>query len=494
MTPVMIGFALYLIVVLFVGFYTVRITKNIEDFALGGQKLGPWVIAFSERASGESAWIILGLPGAGLVAGLLELWTAVGCILGIIFSWYVVALRLRLATTDYHVLTLPEYFAARFGDNNGLMRILSSLIITFFFTFYVAAQFSGAGKVLNVTFGMSQMEGMLLGAFIIISYTMMGGFFAVAWTDFFQGIIMIGTLVILPLVGLIEFRQFTGHGMALDITNLYGGQFGWGAFAGVVGGLSWGLGYMGQPHLVSRYMAIDKPEHIKISRRIAISWAIPAFLGSLFIGIIGGQMLFSGQMTLQGEVISSLAHLKELVASGIVDAEKIMPEMATRLMNPWLAGIMISGAIAAMMSTADSQLLVTTTVLTQDVTKRFIKPNATGEQLLKYGRYLTVCIGLIAFYLAWRSTDLVFELVSYAWGGLGAAFGPALVLSLWWKKISRAGILAGLVSGTLFTVIDLFGAWITARLSAFVIAFVAVVIVSILVPNDKIRVSKQPIG
>ena len=485
MTPVMIGFATYLLVVLFVGFYTVRVTKNMDDFALGGQKLGPWVIAFSERASGESAWIILGLPGAGLVAGLLELWTAVGCILGIIFSWYVVALRLRQATAKYHVLTLPEYFAVRFGDQNGLMRILASLIITFFFTFYVAAQFSGAGKVLNVTFGMTQMEGMLLGVVIIIFYTMMGGFLAVAWTDFFQGLIMIGTLVILPIVGFIELRQFTGNGMALDLATLYGGKVGWGAFAGVVGGLSWGLGYMGQPHLVSRYMAIDKPEHIKISRRIAISWAIPAFFGSLFIGIIGNQMLFSGQMTLQGQAISTLVHLKELIATGIVDAEKIMPEMATHLMNPWFAGIMISGAIAAMMSTADSQLLVTTTVLTQDVTKHFIKHSATGEQLLKYGRYITVCIGLIAFYLAWQSAELVFELVSYAWGGLGAAFGPALVLSLWWKKISRAGIIAGMISGTLFTVIDLFGEWITARLSAFVIAFLAVIIVSILVPHDR---------
>jgi len=232
-------------------------------------------------------------------------------------------------------------------------------------------------------------------------------------------------------------------------------------------------------------MAIDKPEHIKISRRIAISWAIPAFFGSLFIGIIGNQMLFSGQMTLQGQAISTLVHLKELIATGIVDAEKIMPEMATHLMNPWFAGIMISGAIAAMMSTADSQLLVTTTVLTQDVTKHFIKHSATGEQLLKYGRYLTVCIGLIAFYLAWQSAELVFELVSYAWGGLGAAFGPALVLSLWWKKISRAGIIAGMISGTLFTVIDLFGEWITARLSAFVIAFLPVIIVSILVPHDR---------
>ncbi|MCF7802113.1 MAG: sodium/proline symporter [Candidatus Marinimicrobia bacterium] len=485
MTPVMIGFTLYLIMILFVGFYTVRITRDLNDFALGGHKLGPWVIAFSERASGESAWIILGLPGVGLVAGLFELWTAVGCILGIIFSWYVVAQRLRQATSDYSVLTLPEYFAKRFGDPNGIMRILASIIIAFFFTFYVAAQFSGAGKVLNVTFGMTQMQGMILGAIIIVFYTIMGGFFAVAWTDLVQGIIMIGTLVILPIVGLIEYQAFTGHGVSLDASNLYGGQIGWGAIAGVLGGLSWGLGYMGQPHLITRYMAIDDPKNIKISRRIAISWAIPAFFGSLFIGIIGGQLLFSGQMLLQGQEIQSLGHLKELITAGLVDSEKIMPEMASHLLNPWIAGIMISGAIAAMMSTADSQLLVTTTVLTQDVTKRYIKREATSEQLLRYGRYLAISIGLIAFYLAWQSTDLVFELVSYAWGGLGASFGPALVLSLWWKKISRKGIIAGMITGTLFTVVDVFGEWITARLSAFVIAFIAVVVVSLFWPDEK---------
>ena len=198
MDAVTIGFICYLVIILFVGFYTARITNNLKDFALGGQRLGPTVIAFSERASGESAWLILGLPGAALIAGLLEIWTVVGCIGGIILSWLIVAYPLRLATEKYNVITLPEYFEKKFDDKSGIIRLISSLIITFFFTFYVAAQFSGAGKVLNVTFGMSQMQGMILGAVIIVFYTLMGGFLAVAWTDLIQGIIMIGTLVILP--------------------------------------------------------------------------------------------------------------------------------------------------------------------------------------------------------------------------------------------------------------------------------------------------------
>ncbi|NQV51166.1 MAG: sodium/proline symporter [Candidatus Marinimicrobia bacterium] len=476
MNPVTLGFGLYLILILGVGFYTARLTHSLKDFALGGNRLGPWVIAFSERASGESAWLILGLPGAALMAGLLELWTVVGCISGIIFSWFFIAKRLRIATETYDVLTLPELFAKRFKEDRGMLRILASLIITFFFTFYVAAQFSGAGKVLNVTFGITHIQGMILGAVIIIVYTLMGGFLAVAWTDLVQGIIMIGTLVILPIVAFIELNSLPEVNFSFNLATLYGGKSGLTALTAAIGGLSWGLGYVGQPHLVTRFMAIDKPESIKISRRIAISWAVPAFFGSLFIGLTGFFLLESGSMAFEGHMLSSI--------SSISDPEKIMPIMAQNLLHPWLAGIFISGAIAAMMSTADSQLLVTTTVLAEDVIANYFKHLRNRIDLLFVGRVLTIIIGLLAFYLAWQSTDLVFEMVSYAWGGLGASFGPALLLTLWWKRASKVGIIAGMVSGTLFTVVDLFGNWVTARFSAFVIAFTCVLIFSILKPDQ----------
>ena len=476
MDPVTLGFSLYLIVILGVGFYTARLTRSMKDFALGGNRLGPWVIAFSERASGESAWLILGLPGAALVAGLLELWTVVGCVSGIIFSWFFIARRLRVATEEYQALTLPELFAKKFNDQKGGIRILASLIITFFFTFYVAAQFAGAGKVLNVTFGISQMQGMLLGAVIIIFYTLMGGFLAVAWTDLVQGIIMIGTLVILPLVAFIEISALPQVEFAFNSATLLGGKAGMAAFAAAIGGLSWGLGYMGQPHLVTRFMAIDKPENIAISRRIAISWAIPAFFGSMFIGLTGYFLLNSGTLSFEGNLLNSVASLK--------DPEKLMPIMAQNLLHPWIAGVFISGAIAAMMSTADSQLLVSTTVLTEDLIVNYFKSLKERFDLLLIGRLLTIVIGIVAFYLAWQSEHLVFEMVSYAWGGLGASFGPALLLTLWWKKVSRTGIFAGMISGTFFTVVDLFGTWVTARLSAFVIAFLAVVIVSHFKPEQ----------
>jgi len=376
---------------------------------------------------------------------------------------------MRQETEKYNVLTLPEYFEKKFNDGSGIIRLLSSLIITFFFTFYVAAQFSGAGKVLNVTFGMTQMQGMILVAVIIIFYTLMGGFLAVAWTDLIQGIIMIGTLVILPLVGWIQLSGIESVN-TLDWTTLYGNKTGSAALVTAIGGLSWGLGYIGQPHLIARYMAIDKSENIAVSRKIAYAWAVPAFIGSLFIGLIGSGLIEQGLLSLEGNTINSIGDLPDL--------EMLMPIMAKSLLPAWLAGIFISGAIAAMMSTADSELLVSTTVLTEDITRKYFQQDSSDKQMLLIGRIFTIIIGIIAFYMAWQSKELVFEMVSYAWGGLGSAFGPALVLSLWWKDIRKEGVLAGLICGTLFTVFPLFSDVLTPRVSAFVISILAVVTIS----------------
>ena len=465
------SFIIYLLIVLTVGFITVRLTKNLKDFALGGQRLGPWVIAFSERASGESAWLLLGLPGAAMVMGLLELWTAIGCIGGIILSWMIIAKPLRIATEKYNAITLPELLSKKFNDDSGIIRLLAAVIIIFFFTFYVAAQFSGAGKVLNVTFGLTQMQGMILGACIIIFYTILGGFLAVAWTDLIQGIIMIGTLVILPIVGWMELSRLEHSTGTLDWSTLYGGASGLKAFLGAVAGLSWGLGYMGQPHLLVRYMAIDDPKNIRISRRIAIAWAIPAFIGSLFIGLVGAQLISGGMI------------------SPVSDPETLMPEMAKTLMHPWIAGIFISGAIAAMMSTADSQLLVSTSVLTEDIIGKYFHHKIGKINLLTIGRMFTIVIGIIAFYLAWQTKDLVFEMVSYAWSGLGASFGPAIVCALWWKRTTRNGIIAGMLTGAISTIIwkniEVLNTMVTERLISFVFAFMAVIIVSLYTKSKK---------
>jgi sodium/proline symporter len=467
MSATLIGFIVYLIVVLIVGFITFKSNKTHKDFFIAGRKLNPWVVAFSERASGESAWLLLGLPGAALAAGFLEVWTAIGCIAGIVISWSIIAKPLRIETEKYDSITLPNYFAEKFGGQDKILRVLSMLIILFFFTFYLAAQFNGAGKVLNVTFGIPQFWGMMIGVVVIIFYTMMGGFFAVAWTDLVQGIIMIGTLIILPLAGLAELAS-SGQSMNAAIADsgkefisLVGGKTGWAAVAVAIGGLSWGLGYIGQPHLLTRFMAIKDPNKIKISRRIAIAWAIPAFIGAMFVGLVGLSLYGKGHFA---------------------DVEQVMPYLATNLLPTWLAGIFISGAIAAMMSTADSQLLVITSSVIEDFYHKTLGKEVTDKALLNLSRIITIIVGLIGFVIALTSKKLIFALVSYAWSGLGASFGPGLFLMLKWKKTTKAGVLAGMITGTSVTVIwanvAVLDGFITHRFASFVLAFAAVVIVS----------------
>ena len=473
MSYTLIGFIIYLVCVLIVGFLTYRSNKSHKDFFIAGRKLNPWVVAFSERSSGESAWLLLGLPGAALASGLLELWTAVGCILGIIFYWYVVAKDLRQETEKYNSITLPNFFAEKFGKGDKVLRVVSLLIIMFFFTFYLAAQFNGAGKVLNVTFNLPHITGIIIGAIVIVLYTMMGGFFAVAWTDLIQGIIMIGVLVILPIVGIIEIHE---QGQSLsssvsaagtEITSVVGGATGWAAIAVIIGGLSWGLGYMGQPHLLTRFMAIKDPEKIKTSRRIAIVWAIPAFFGAIIIGLVG--------LSLYGQGYFS-------------DVERVMPQLANTLLPAWLAGIFISGAIAAMMSTADSQLLVITSSVIEDFYHKTLGKDVSEKTLLNLSRLITIFVGVAAFIIAITSKELIFSLVSYAWAGLGASFGPALLLMLKWKKTTKQGVLAGMLTGSIVTIvwqnIPFLAGLITERFSSFVLAFLAVVIVSLLTKKN----------
>jgi sodium/proline symporter len=471
----LIGFIFYLVVILVVGFITYHINKSHKDFFIAGRKLNPWVVAFSERASGESAWLLLGLPGAAYASGLLEFWTALGCVSGIIFYWFFIARALREETERLGAITLPTFLAAPFEKGQPAIRVLATFIIIFFFIFYLSAQFNGAGKILNVTFGLDQTTGMILGAVVIIFYTMMGGFFAVAWTDMVQGIIMIGTLVVLPLVGLAELKELhDGTNQLSSMLNTdgqpmlswTGGKSGWAASALIISGLSWALGYMGQPHLLTRFMAINSPTKIKISRRIAIAWVIPAFSGALIMGIIGAGLYEQGMFD---------------------DVEKVMPHLANELLPAWLAGIFVSGAIAAMMSTADSQLLVISSSLIEDLFHRTLGWDVSDTKLLKGSRWITIIVGLIGFMIALTSDKLIFSMVSYAWAGLGSSFGPLILLMLTWKKVSWQGTIAGLVTGFVTTVVwselPMLDAVISVRFVSWVLAFLAVWLVSLYTRN-----------
>jgi len=448
-----------------------KFNKSQEDYLLAGRKLGPWVTAFSERASGESAWLLLALPGAAISVGLGEAWTVIGITTGIIASWYLIAEKLRKETEKYDALTIPEYLHRKYQDNSNVIRLFSAVIIAFFFTFYVSAQFHASGKVINSLFGLSPVNGITIGAAVIISYTLMGGFFAVAWTDLLQGILMIGTLVILPLAGFLELQgsEYTLSDDLLQIgesnASFTMGRGGLAAVSVILGGLSWGLGYLGQPHLVIRYMAIRNPNEVKKARNIAILWALPGITGAFLIGLVAlnyfGPEYFN-----------------------YFDVEQAMPLLAVELLPPVFAGLLISGAVAAMMSTADSQLLVSTSAITEDFIHQYLGKNMSNKALVRLSRFTIVILGLFAFGIAILSElqeRNIFGVVSYAWSGLGSAFGPALLLSLWWSGTTRKGIIAGLLTGFLTTII-----WantelkliVTERLVSFVFAFLMVVIIS----------------
>ena len=462
-------FTLYLLLIISVGILSNKFISSQLDFLLAGRRLCPWVTAFSERASGESAWLLLGLPGAAIAVGYGEIWAVIGIISGIILSWFLIAERLRAETEKYEALTIPDYLQKKFNDTSGIIKTYSSVIIAVFFTFYVSAQFHGSGKILNTIFDIEPLYGISLSAVVIIVYTIMGGLLAVAWTDLVQGILMIGTLVILPIVGLIELSSFD-----LPIKELImsvdpqksalvpSGLTAFATFSVIVGGLSWGLGYFGQPHLLIRYMAIRSVEEVKQARIIAALWAIPGISGAFLIGVVG--MGYFGEDFFLDK-----------------DVENVMPMLAEELLPAWLAGLLISGAVAAMMSTADSQLLVSTSAIGEDLGVQVSKKD---DKLLN-SRIITILLGifayLVAMYSEW-SGKTIFSIVSFAWSGLGSSFGPALLLALWWKGITRKGVIAGLFTGSIITII-----WgsspylkdiITERFISFALAFLAIIIVS----------------
>ena len=472
MTVTGIVFIIYLTMLIGVGIATFRFNKTQEDYLLAGRKLGPWVVAFSERASGESAWLILALPGAAILIGMGEIWTVIGIISGTISSWFIIASRLRQETAKYDALTIPQYLHRKYRDKSNIIRLFSSFIIAFFFAFYVSAQFHASGKILNSIFGLNPITGITIGALIIVAYTLMGGFFAVAWTDLIQGIIMICTLVLLPIVGFIELKE-AGISVTQSVINASGNQAsltmgltGWAAVSLIVGGLSWGLGYFGQPHLIIRYMSIRSVNDIKTARKIAVVWSIPGITGAFLIGIVALAMF--------GEDF-------------FPDVEQAMPYLAMHLLPGWIAGIVISGAVAAMMSTADSQLLVSTSAITVDFYNRFLKRKIDDRSMVRLSRLVTIGFGVFAYIIAIISQltgKTIFGVVSYAWSGLGSSFGPALILTLWWKGTTRRGVIAGILTGAITTVIwaniTVLQTAVTERFVSFILAFIAVVLVSLL--------------
>ncbi len=476
MSPQALGFIGYLAIVMTVGLITARSNRSGSDFFLAGRRLPGWVIALSERASGESAWLLIGLPGLFFAEGFGAVWTAIGCALGIMFSWTFIAPRLREATGSYGSLTIPDYLEKRFGDDSHRLRALAAGVVIVFYTLYVSAQIVAAGKVLSTAFGMSAVTGMLLGTGIIVLYTLMGGFLAVAITDVVQGLLMVFALVLLPILGIAQFGGWDGLGAAIatsdaSLLQVSAGKSGHALWVGlVIGSLGIGLGYMGQPHLVTRFMAARSRADLASGRRLAAVWTVLSFWGAILVGAVGYALIVTG----------GLPGVESLEA--LDDRERIMPLVAQALLNPWLAGLLISAAIAAMMSTADSQLLVATSAVAEDVFHKLLGRNLSEGALVRVSRITTLILGLIAFALALFAKDFVFNLVLYAWAGLGAVFGPVLLLALWWKGCTRTGAFSGMITGLvtilIWTRVPALKAAVYELVPAFLLAFLVTWLVS----------------
>ena len=416
----------YLSVVLALGIIAWRRTNSIGDYILGGRKLGPVVAALSAGASDMSGWLLLGLPGLAFLSGIKAFWLAGGLFLGTWLNWRLVAARLRKRTEELgDALTIPEYFERRFQRCGTALRLVSAFFILFFFTIYTSAGLVAGGKLFSSVFGLAYLPAVLLGACAVVAYTFLGGFLAVSWTDAFQASLMLLALVIVPVMAAFELHSAD----QFALSTLFGAppeEPGAGlSFVGIVSLAAWGLGYFGQPHILARFMAISSAERADHARRIATTWAGLGMAAAIAAGMVGA-VYFQGN---------------------IGDSEKVFIYLVKSLLHPVPAGICLAGILAAIMSTADSQLLVSSSALTEDLYRRVVRQRASEKELVWTGRCTVLLVAVMACYLARDPENRVLDMVGYAWAGFGAGFGPAIILSLFWKRISGFGALLGIVTG-----------------------------------------------
>jgi sodium/proline symporter len=441
---------IYLTLLVFWGIFQGRKVKTGSDFAIAGRKLPGWVAALSERATGESSWALLGLPGAAYAMGLTEIWTAIGCVAGIVTAWVFLAWRLRNEAEKYNVSTFTEFLAAKHGESGRLLRVVSSMAIVFFFFFYVGAQFLGGGKALHTMFGIKPGLGGIITAAIIIPYTVYGGFRSVVYTDVIQAILMIIALIVGPVVGVVYILHnpdtyASGITEALarsgdTYTSLTGTARGFGAGLLITGGFSWFFGYLGgQPQLSIRFMAIkDQRQAIK-ARNIGIAWTVVAYVGALMLGWIG---------------------IAIFGPAGLSDPEYVMPSVMLKLFHPVVAALLITGAIAAMISTADSLLILSATELSESILnkKNGESNDESSSKTLKRHRLTTAAIAIIALALSYVSPSrLIFTLVSYVWAGIGCTFSVVVLFSLFWKRFHGRAAIVTVIGGILFTILWISG-------------------------------------
>lgn len=442
---IIIVMVVYLTILILWGIFQGRKVRSGTDYSIAGRRLPGWVAALSERATGESSWALLGLPGAAYAMGLTEIWTALGCVAGIITAWILLAWRLRDEAEKYNVTTFTGYIAAKHGDTGKALKLVSSLAIVFFFFFYIGAQFLGGGKTLHTLFGLKPATGILITALIIVPYTIYGGFRSVVYTDVIQAVIMIVTLVAGPIAGLIYIMNGNGefaYGISEALiksgnsyTSLTGSAKGFGAGVLIAGGFSWFFGYLGgQPQLSMRFMAIKDMRQARQARNVGIIWTLVAYIGALMLGWIG---------------------IAIFGPAGLSDPEYVMPQVIMKLFPPVIASILITGAIAAMISTADSLLILSATEISQHLEGRSDKTlkEDSEHKVLNRNRFITASVAIIALALSYISpSKLIFTIVSYVWAGIGCTFSVVILFTLFWKRYHGKAALVTITAGILFTI------------------------------------------
>jgi sodium/proline symporter len=478
MNMLLASIIVYMAGMLLIGYYAYKRTSNLTDYMLGGRSLGPTVTALSAGASDMSGWLMMGLPGAMFAQGLSASWIAIGLTLGAYANWLYVAPRLRTYTeVANNSITIPAFLENRFGDDSRMLRLVSALVIMIFFTFYVSSGLVSGGVLFENTFGMSYHTGLWVVGLVTIAYTLFGGFLAVSWTDAVQGLIMVIALIMVPLVTVL-----TAGGLGSTFTeirtidpsllDIFKGT----SLLGIISLFAWGLGYFGQPHIIVRFMAITSTKEIKKARGIGMAWMIFSVAGAMLTGLVG-IALFSKQ----GWTLS--------------DPETIFIQLGTVLFHPIITGFLLAAILAAIMSTISSQLLVTSSSLTEDIYKTFFKRSATDKELVTIGRISVLVVSVVAFLLAMNKNDTILDLVGYAWAGFGASFGPVILLSLYWKRMNKWGALAGMIAGALTVIIwtrfDVLKDFLYEMVPGFAISLLAIVIVSNLSSKPSKEVEKQ---
>ncbi len=492
---ILVAMVIYMAAVIAIGFFFAKkANKNPESYFLGGRSLGPWVTAMSAEASDMSGWLLMGLPGVAYWCGLADAaWTAIGLAIGTYFNWLIVSKRLRRYSVRTNAITLPEFFSNRFRENKKIIMTVAALFILVFFTVYAASCLVTCGKLFSTLFGLPYVTMMLVGAVFVLLYTLLGGFLAESVSDFMQAIVMIVALTVIVIVSTVKAGGFDVvmenakaipgfldfFGIAAPTMGEAGAQlvengkpvFGQAGTYGVLSIFScmaWGLGYFGMPQVLLRFMAIRKETELKRSRRIAMIWVVVSLAVAVFIGIVGRQLF-------------PVAHLTK------TSAENIFITLSTSFLPPILAGFVMAGILAATISSSDSYLLIAASAFAKNIFQGIIKKKATDKQVMVASRLTLLAIAAVAMLIALDENSVIFQIVSFAWAGFGATFGPLMLFSLFWKRTTRAGAIAGMVSGAgmvflwKLVISNLGGAFaIYELLPAFIFSAICIVVVSLL--------------